>query len=96
MNEEEIIWEMPAPSEPSDLLDQAIRAIGNIHGRASNVGVLMSDSIYSQMRNEYLELKEISKTLTPSERLLVSLYLANGLEGISLLDFLLNILHHRE
>jgi hypothetical protein len=96
MDKKEIIWATPTPSQQSDSLDLAIIAIGYIHGKAWNDGVLLSDEIYAQILNEFLELRQISKTLTPSERLVVCLYLDNGITGISLLDFLLNILKTRE
>jgi hypothetical protein len=91
MNKKEIIWVTPTPSLQSDSLDLAIIAIGNVHERAWSDDVLMSESIYAQILNEFFELQGISKRLSPSQRLAVCYDLENEKTGLSLLDILLNV-----
>lgn len=87
-----MIWVTPTPSRQSDSLDRAIIAIGYIHGKAWNDGVLLSDEIMDQIYNEFFEVQALSKRLTPSQRLAVCHDLENEKTGLSLLDILLNVL----
>jgi hypothetical protein len=96
MKNEKMTWETPAPSQQSDSLDLAIIAIGYIHGKAWNDGVLLSNEIFTQILNEFYELQALSKRLSPNQRLAVCHHLENKRRGLSLLDILLNVTKTRE
>jgi len=91
-----MIWVTPTPSQQSDSLDLAIIAIGYIHGKAWNDGVLLSGEIMDQIFNEFFEVQALSKRLTPSQRLSVCDNLKKGNSMLSLLDILLNVTKTRE
>ena len=86
-----MIWVTPTSSRQSDRLDLAIIAIGYIHGKAWNDGVLLSNEIFTQMLNEFYELQALSKGLSPNQRRAVCHHLKNKRRGLSLLDILLNV-----
>jgi hypothetical protein len=91
MNNEEITWVKPTPSPSMDSLDQAIYAIGHVHGTARRESAMMSEAIYKAIRFEYLGALRLSLVITEDERHSVCNELENTTQVRSLLDILLNV-----
>jgi hypothetical protein len=91
MNTEEMIWQAINPDQRLDSLDQAIYAIGHVHGKARREGVLLSLELYDAIRFEFSECRRISRVLTEDQRRSICNELDNTIGVFSLLDMMLNV-----